>query len=273
MRAEHNRLKPGLRRVATLICAGLLCAGTVSAAPDDDQDVRAPISTSADSRQAPADFFIGAPKAWLAFRGSQLFPRAGGDLFAFVTDQLTLERAQFRSRGFSSDVGIALGPRLDVVGGFESNRHSAPSEYRHFVASNAQAITQRTELTQRSFTVGARYSPIGRGLTISRFAFIPRRVAPYVGGGALVTYYRFSQQGQFVDASDLSIFTDRFYSDGWSVGPYVNGGADVQVWRHLYVTFDGRYSWVHSSLGTDFQGFDGIDLAGFRASSGISVVF
>ena len=273
MRAEDNRSSLGLLRVAGFVCAALLCASASFAGPDGDQDVRSPISVSGSDRDAPADFFIGAPRAWLAFRGNQLFPRAGGDLFAFVTDQLTVERSQFRSRGFSTDLGIALGSRLDVVGGFDSNRASTPSEYRHFIASNAQAITQRTELTQRAFTVGARYSPIGRGLAISRFAFIPRRIAPYVGGGALVTYYRFSQQGQFVDAADLSIFTDRFYSDGWSVGPYVNGGADVQVWRHLYVTFDGRYSWAHSSLGTDFQGFDGIDLAGFRASSGFSVVF
>lgn len=273
MRAEDIRSNGGFLRItATILCAVLLGAGSAAAAPDDDQDVRTPVPVAA-NKSTPSDFFMGAPRAWLAFRGNQLFPRAGGDLFAFVTDQLTLERAQFRSRGFSTDLGIALGSRLDVVGGFETNKHSSPSEYRHFVASNAQAITQSTELAQRSFTVGARYSPLGRGLAISRFAFIPRRVAPYVGGGALVTYYRFSQQGQFVDAADLTVFNDRFSSDGWSVGPYVNGGADVQVWQHIYVTFDGRYSWVHSSLGSDYQGFDGIDLAGFRASSGISVVF
>ncbi|MFN7983815.1 MAG: hypothetical protein U0Q11_18365 [Vicinamibacterales bacterium] len=274
MRAEYIR-SVGLLRAAVLLFTSLLTATAVAAAPapDDDQDVRMPVSASAPSRSEPVDFFVGAPRAWIALRGNQMFPRAGGDLFTFVTDQLTLERSQFRSRGFSTDLGIATGSRFDIVGGYETNRHAQPSEYRHFVASNAQAITQSTELVQRAFTVGARYSPLGRGLAISRFAFIPRRVAPYVGGGALVTYYRFSQQGQFVDSADLSIFNDRFYSDGWSVGPYVNGGADVQVWRHIYVTFDGRYSWVHSSLGSDFQGFDGIDLAGFRASSGISVVF
>ncbi|MGC4082729.1 MAG: hypothetical protein QM736_11610 [Vicinamibacterales bacterium] len=54
---------------------------------------------------------------------------------------------------------------------------------------------------------------------------------------------------------------------------FVNGGIDVQVWKGLSVTFDGRYTWMHSDLGTDFSGFDGIDLSGFRYGTGISVAF
>ena len=188
-------------------------------------------------------------------------------------DQLTVDRASLRARGVAADLGIAIGSRIDVVTGFDFTTHATPSEYRHFVASNAQPITQSTKLKQTALSIGTRYSPIGRGLSISRFAFIPRRFTPYVGGGATFAYYQFSQQGQFVDANDLSIFTDRFVSDGWTAGPYVNGGADIQLWKRLYVSFEGRYSWLHSALDSDFSGFDGIDLAGFRASSGISIIF
>ena len=86
-------------------------------------------------------------------------------------------------------------------------------------------------------------------------------------------FYSFWQQGQFVDYVDHSIFVDRFNSDGWVFGPYASFGTDLQVWKRLYVTIDGRYSWMHSDLGSDFSGFNGIDLAGFKVTTGISVGF
>ncbi len=274
MGAAHARVNiQSLRVAACAVCVILALSGATAQAADDEQGQPASPIGSASQPSAPSDFLIGAPRAWFSFRGSQLFPRAGGDLFTFVSEQLTVDRGSLRSRGLAADIGVALGSRVDVVTGVDFTTHATPSEYRHFVASNAQPITQTTEQTQTALSLGARYSPIGRGLSISRFAFIPRRFTPYVGGGATLAYYTFSQRGQFVDANDLSIFTDRFVSNGWTVGPYVNGGADIQLWKRLYVSFEGRYTWLHSELDSDFSGFDGIDLAGFRAGSGISVVF
>jgi hypothetical protein len=34
-----------------------------------------------------------------------------------------------------------------------------------------------------------------------------------------------------------------------------------------------RYAWAHSALDRDFEGFDGIDLAGFKSSTGLTIVF
>ena len=216
---------------------------------------------------------FGAPRAWLGVRGTLLIPRAGGDLFTFVTDQLTVDRSNLRAGGFAVDLGIVLMPKFDVVGGFDMSRNESGSEYRRYIASNSQPITQVTRLNQFAFSGGVRFSPVGRGRRISRYAFIPQRFTPYAGAGASIAYYSLAQHGQFVDFVDLSVFTDWFASNGWSVGPFVNGGVDVQVWKRLSVTFDGRYSWLHSSLDRDFLGFDGIDLAGFRGSTGISIVF
>lgn len=269
MLADTRVVGRALRLIAGFTL-GAVCLGAPVSAADGEQD-RPTLAAPAFDRTP--DFFVGAPRVWWGLRGSQLFPRAGGDLFSFVTDQLTLDRQQFRARGFATDLGVRLSPRLDLIAGFDRARRTAPSEYRRFVASNAQPIAQQTELSQHALAVGVRVSPLGHGLEVSRFAFIPRRVTPYAGAGAVLNHYRFSQRGQFVDANDLSIFGDSFSSDGWSMGPYVNGGVDVQLWKRLYLSFDGRYSWVHSSLGSDFTGFDGIDLAGLRASSGIRVAF
>ena len=165
--------------------------------------------------------------------------RAGGDLFTFVTDQLTVDRSNLRAGGFAVDLGIVLMPKFDVVGGFDMSRNESGSEYRRYIASNSQPITQVTRLNQFAFSGGVRFSPVGRGRRISRYAFIPQRFTPYAGAGASIAYYSLAQHGQFVDFVDLSVFTDWFASNGWSVGPFVNGGVDVQVWKRLSVTFDG----------------------------------
>jgi hypothetical protein len=39
------------------------------------------------------------------------------------------------------------------------------------------------------------------------------------------------------------------------------------------LTVDGRYVWAAGELGEDFQGFDPIDLAGFRFGAGVNVIF
>lgn len=271
MRSSRFGAGASRRVICAVACVLLAGAAAANAAgPDQEPPIR---QSTAPAAGGPSDFLLGAPSAWLSLRGSQLFPRAGGDLFSFVGDQLTINRSDWNARGFAADLGVALTPRVDLVGGFDINQHTTASEYRNFVASNGQPIAQQSTLKQGALSAGVRFSPVGRGRSISRLAFIPRRVSPYVGGGATFQHYSFAQQGQFVDFNDQSIFTDTFASDGWTVGPFANGGVDVQVWRRLYVTVDGRYSWMHAGLGSDFSGFDGIDLAGFRLGSGISLVF
>ena len=223
--------------------------------------------------ESAADFLFGAPHAWLGVRGSYLVPRAGGDFFTFVRDQLTLDTADFRAAGLSGDLGIVLPHGLDVVVGADVNRRTAPSEYRHFIASNGQPIAQTTRVRQTGVRAGLRWSPLSRGQRISRLAFIPRRVVPYVDAGVTTTFYSWSQVGQFVDANSFAVFNDHFGSDGWATGPYAGGGVDLQLYRVLYFTVHARYTWLHGALGSDFTGFDGIDLSGLRTSTGFTVMF
>ena len=257
---------------AFLIVAALAGQARASSPdPEPSSQAQAPVRTPPPS--STADFFFGPPRVWFSIRGSVLVPRASGDLFTFVSDQLTVDRSDLRAGGFGADVGAVLSPTIDFVVGFDMNRNETLSEYRHFIGSNDQPITQLNQFHQSALSTGIRFMPGGRGHRISNYAFVPRRITPYGGAGMSIAYYSFSQQGQFVDYTDLAVFTDRFTSDGWSAGPYVQAGADVQAWKHLFITFDARYTWMHSGLDEDFKGFEGIDLAGFRGGTGISIVF
>jgi hypothetical protein len=243
------------------------------AAAADDPQAPGGAQSPAPARDARPDFFFGVPNGWFTFRAGLLLPRAGGDLFTFVGDQLTIDRSDFRTRAMGMEVGIVLTETLAAEGAVDWGRRSIGSEYRHFISSTGQPITQTTSLNQTGLSGGLRFTPAGLGRRVSRYAFIPRRFAPYAGGGLTVAFYRFSQQGQFVDFVDRSIFTDAFASDGWVTGPYVHGGLDLQLYRRLYLNVDARYVWLRADLDADFTGFDGIDLAGFRGATGFSLSF
>ena len=232
------------------------------------------VPAPARAQDGSADFFFGAPKGWVSIRGGWLIPRAESDLYDFVGDQLTIESSDFQSGTFNTELGVALRPGVSIEGGVDLSRRSFGSEYRHFISSDGTSITQRTKLDQTGLFAGVRYTPNAYGRRISRLAFIPDRVVPYLGGGFSASYYAFQQAGQFVDFITLAVFSDSFRTDGWAFGPYVRAGSDLQVWQRLYLNFDARYTWQHApTLSGDFTGFDGIDLSGFRGTMGFSVVF
>jgi hypothetical protein len=102
---------------------------------------------------------------------------------------------------------------------------------------------------------------------------VPRLVTPYVGAGGGVLKYDFTQDGAFVDFTDLAVFDDVFTAQGWTPSAHVFGGADVRLSRRVFLTVEGRYQWAAGDLGTTFADFDPIDLTGFRAATGINVRF
>jgi hypothetical protein len=233
-------------------------------------------SSTSQSPAPPAarpDFLFGRPHGWVGVRGGWLAPRAGGDLFAFVSDQLTIEKGDFAAPAFMSEGGVAVSSRVGVSGGLEFTTKTIGSEYRRFVGSDDLPINQSTSLMQTAISGSARVALWEPGRSISRLAFVPRAVVPYVGAGAGMLYYELTQSGEFVDFQTLRVFRDTFRSQGWAPSAHVFGGADVRLYRVLYLDVEGRYVWAHAELGSDFVGFDGIDLDGFRLWTGVSILF
>jgi hypothetical protein len=231
------------------------------------------------ARTPPPDFLFGRPKAALSVRGGLTFARAGSDWYDFVTDQLTLQKRDFRSGAIAADVGAAITPRLEVVVGVDYGSTTHGSEFRHFVDNNRLPINQTTELRHSTLTVGARFAVMPRGRELSSLAWIPRRFVPYVGAGGGGLWYRIQQYGDFVDFQDFSIYSDVLESSAWTLATYVNGGADVHLTRRLYITVDARYLWADAPLGdpqlrhNPWDGFEPLDLTGLRISTGLTVQF
>ena len=223
--------------------------------------------------QSSPDFLFGPPRGSVGVRGGWLFERAGSDLFQFVQDELTVDKKDFNSPALAVDVGVSLSSRADALFGFELGSASTSSEYRRFVDNRRLPINQDTRLRQVNLSGSLKLAVTPRGQEVSRFAWIPSTVTPYIGAGGGALWYEFHQTGDFVDFADLSVFSDTFRSSGWTPSAHVFGGVDVKVSRRLFLTGEGRYLWSHAELGRDFSGFDPIDLTGFKVTAGVNYIF
>ncbi len=261
---------------AFLVVALTLSVASTAAVSAEDQD---PPTNPVPPASPPAggrDFLFGSPRGSVGLRGSWVFARAGSDLFEFVERHLTVDRNDFNSPAFAVDVGLALTPRVEVTFGVDASQVSIASEYRNLVDNNRKPITQDTRLREVNLAGGIRLAVTQRGRGISRFAWIPARVVPYVGAGGGALWYDFTQTGDFVDAlapAPQPIFTDLFDSKGWTPSAHAFGGVDIRLTRILFMSLEGRYLWASAKLGRDFQDFDPIDLAGFRLSAGVNLLF
>ena len=229
---------------------------------------RSPVQPS-----APGDFMLGRPKGFLAVDGGFLFANAGSDVYDFVTKQLTLDKKAFNAPIVGLRLGALITPRLEVGVLVEQSRTSVTSEYRDFVDNNQLPITQTTGLQEYQVAANLRWSLVPSGRRISRFAWIPRTVTPFMGAGAGAIKYRFEQYGSFVDFQTFKVFNSSFRSEGWAPSAHAFVGADLRVYRRIYVTGEARYTWSSAPLGEDFVDFDPISLAGVRVGGSLKLVF
>jgi hypothetical protein len=258
------------RLVGLVFTCVLMCAAPALARSSEQQQDQQTTAPQPDRR---ADFMFGRPTASIGLRGSWVFANAGSDLFDFVTRQLTIDKSDFNTPAFAADVAFSLTSRLQVEGAVELTRMQQASEYRDFVDNNLRPIEQTTSLNTTHLTGGIRYALTPRGREVSRLVWVPSKVVPFVGAGAGVVRYQFRQYGDFVDFVDNSIFAESFRSDGWAPTAHFFGGVDVQIYRALFATIQGRYTKASGDLSDTFIDFDPIDLSGFRMSAGINLVF
>lgn len=231
----------------------------------------APTSARAQGREA--DFLFGLPRGALGVRGGYALASGQGDLFDFLSENLTLQPSDFNAFLFGVDFALTLHSRVDLLVTLEVGRGSADSEYRDYVEDNDLPIQQSSELTSVPFMGNLKLYVAPRGREISRFAFIPAKLRPYVGGGGGFVWYRLEQAGDFVDFRDLTIFTANPQTSGAGLGAQTFAGVDVLVTPRIYATIEARYLWAEATPSGDFVGFDSIDLSGLRMLGGVNLSF
>lgn len=216
-------------------------------------------------------FLFRPPDGAIAVRGGLDLASAGSEVFTFVTDELNVDRGDFSAASVVLDVNYGLSPRVSALFSVASSSSKIPSEFRNWLDNNDRPIEQVTTYLRVPITASLKAYLSNPGRSIGRFAWIPKRYAPYVGAGGGVTWYRFAQAGDFIDFKTLKVFGDSFNSEGWAPTVQAFAGTDVSLSARFAVTIEGRYQWAHAALGRDFAGFDRIDLSGFSITSGILI--
>jgi len=218
-------------------------------------------------------FLFEMPRTTVGIRGAFNVRRANAgpdDFYEFVTRELTLGRSDFNALSIAAELGVVLAGPADLVFTAGHSATTASSEFRDWVDQNDRPITQRTSLSTLTFTVAARWNLTSRGRQIGQFVWIPPRLLPYVGAGLGAMRYRLGQEGSFVDSRDLSIFSDRLASGGWTWLALVMAGTDYSLGKRLFASAEARYQWANAVLQQDFVSFDGgIDLSGLQFSVGL----
>lgn len=225
------------------------------------------------AQSAGDGFLFQRPVGAFVVRGGFASTMAGGDLYSFLTDQFTLSKADFRAPALAGDLLVRVAPRLDLDFGVAYSGSKKLSEFRHFVDLNDLPIQQTTSLARVPLTAGARLYLVPPGRSIGKFAWIPTKVVPYVGAGGGMMWYRLRQSGDFIDFATTDVFPDAFESSGWTSTAHALAGVDYSLSPRLALNGEARYTWAKASLGSDFTGFDGIDLSDIGITFGLNVRF
>jgi hypothetical protein len=223
------------------------------------------------AQSAGDGFLFKPPRASWSFRGGYAVATASSDIFSFSTTQLTLRRRDFDAPTFGTDFAIRLTPRFDVVVGVSYAGEKAHSEFRDWVDQDNLPIQQTTNFVRVPLMASVKAYLTPRGRSIGKYAWVPSRYALYAGAGAGAMWYRFRQDGDFVDFQTLAVFPDQLQSQGWTPAAQGFLGLEFSLKTRLAVTVEGRYMLAKADLSRDFQGFDPIDLSGASATMGFAV--
>lgn len=243
-----------MRRL-TLVCSSLLLVGAVLPLHAQNRD----------------GYLFREPVARFTLRGGYALASASSDVFDFAVDELTLRKRDFSSLALGAELAFSVTPRVSVSADVGYSSSTKGSEFRRFIDNSDRPIEQTTTFQRVPILANVRYYITAPGESIGKLAWIPSRVTPYVGAGAGAMWYRFKQDGDFIERATSKVFRSTFESSKWT--PAVQGlaGLELSVRPGLAISTDVRYLYARGDLGRDFSGFNKIDLSGVSAAVGFTV--
>jgi hypothetical protein len=187
--------------------------------------------------------------------------RVAGDTLVENRDFLVFDMSDFTGGSVSGEWLVPIGEYLEAGAGIGFYRRTVPTVYEDFVDDDGTEIDQdlRLRLVPVSFTV--RVLPLGQS----------NGVQPYFGAGLGIFNWRYSEDGEFVDFRDNSIFRERYVADGNETGPIAFGGIRFAA-DTFSVGGEVRYHAAEADLPEQFVGSK-IDLGGWTYAFTVGLRF
>lgn len=232
-------------------------------------------------------YLFGVPSGGLTIRAGYAMPLLGGDFFNEETERFTFGKGDLSGPSLGAEVTFRLAPRyaLSLSADYEGVR-DVQSEYRHFYEYLADGdslpIHQSTTFQRVPMTANLRVYLASPGRSVGTLAWIPSKVVPWVEAGAGATWYRFRQQGDFVDETAVSctdvfdpdypscpIFTSTLATSGVGLALRGAGGVDLSISPRIAATAGARYLWSQATMHDSYEG-NKIDLSSVALTLGLT---
>ena len=226
----------------------------------------------------------------VSFGGGMFFPRAedsradGDTLVANlnqpvipgtvppVTGSLAFDIKDFRSFPIFGEWHIAFGHHVEIGVSAAYMNQSVNSVYRDLVNGHDTVTTaDDTEIQQTLRLQQVPISAVARFLT-GRIG----GVQAYGGGGIVLSWFNYTESGDFVDTTDFVVFNSKFQAKDFAFGPVILGGVRIPVGGDIYaVNLETKYQWVVGETGGLEEGFLGpkIDLGGWFITGSFLIRF
>jgi hypothetical protein len=208
------------------------------------------------------------PHATLSLRGGFGRANASSDVFSFVTERLTVDRGDFSGLSLAGDLAFRVHSRVDLLLGTGITTRVKRSEDRDFIGTDDLPIEQRTTFRRIPIMAGLKLHLRPEGRTISKLAWVPSKVSPYVAAGGGMMYYLFKQDGEFVDYKTFDVFRTSLKSSDVAAMAFGAVGTTYSLTTHVGLNAEVRYEKARGALSSDFRGFSPIDLSGVGLTAG-----
>ena len=215
------------------------------------------------------DSSLGFNLGYFTLRGAD--SRTGGDVLnaglcidaTFACEPLLFEVDDFNGATFGAEYILGIGDYFEASAGIGFYQRTVPSIYEGWTDIDGTEIEQDLKLRVIPYSATVRFIPTGRA---SGFQ-------PYVGVGVAAFQWRYTETGEFLDTSDLSVFRASYEADGTDFGPLVLAGVKAPVANNFLIGGEVRWQRAEGDLSEDDFLGDKIDLGGISYSAVLQVRF
>ena len=197
-------------------------------------------------------------------------PRANSNLF--LDDESLYFVAKDDWVGFTggAEYNHVLAKNIEVAVHVDGYSKTIDTSYRDWTRPEGGDIFQTLRLQIVPFGLTLQFVPTGKRT----------KVAPFLGGGIDLFYYKYEEWGDFIDFfdPDLTIYSDHFISDGVTFGFHAAGGVRIYLNRDFALVVRGAYQWAEADMGGDFSPtepglINRLDLSGASVTFGVHLRF
>ncbi len=192
------------------------------------------------------------------------YPNCQSDIWETNFDNLILQKSDFNTTQVFLAYEMPINRHFGISIDFGSiEKKEVDSEYRDYVYEDGSTINQAVGYTMEIFELNAKFYPMKKREII----------APYLQVGAGFYSVEYNQWGDFIDFNAGYVFEGNFQSKTTSFGFNGAVGIIIRPTARMLLGAEGRYQMIKSTLSSEFEGFEPIDMSGTSFSFMIGFIF